>query len=1446
MGHRAVYRVDRDRQSVTRTSAPFSSDIDSHAHPDASRAPQLSDGPDEFGYTWSDQVAYEWVDLSEGTSITPGVDLRDDDWVGPYDIGFTFNFYGQDYTQFYIDSNGYIGFDETQTASYYANTRLPHAGRPNGLIAPFWDNFDPSQGGEVRFWTFGSDPDRYLVVEWTQVPLHDSSSDTQTFQVILYEGSNDIKFQYPDTRQGEYGDRRSGTVGIENEDGTIGLEHLYLIPITQTYAIQFDYHRSDYNAFMTPGRQGSPAAPGEIAEFPLTVRNLGANADTFTLSRPAYNGSNWSVGFYEADGSTPLAGNSTGTIPASGEKEIVAKVQIPTGAANGDWTRATIRATSQANASEYHEVTIDTMVGTTFAQAYTDNESGDGTEDSENYFALIEEGEHFSKRLTTDQDDSSYAGVATTPKGHTVNVWNTEYHNGATWVIEINYAIVNPTGKFVVPVTRLTDNSGAGSTTYDFSPAVDVAANGHIAIGWARQPGTYNVWYSVVDDSGGTVRAPTPLTSNIGDYPRDYPPSVAALKDGRFLLAWEHAAASGGPVDIKYAILNNDGSIAKSATMLTDGAGLSMTPRVAPMPDGQAAIVWTTYNVSGYPEIAYAILNSNGDVTLAPTTITGNGSSSARSYYADIVALSDNRLAVAWTQQYDSDRQIQYTILSGETPPTPTLTPTSSAGGINGKVRYQGTGISGIHLALRFYDGSNWSTADTTTTQADGSYEFTGVASLTSGQKYYVRFQNGEYGNTSNSDYLAFWSSFQLTSYTAGTSAAGGDFDIADIPLVSPDSSITAPLPQMFQWTQRAATTSDSYEFNLFDPADNDPWWWTDPRLGYVGSYTLESLPAGFSTGAEYGWNVWVYGPDGGYGVSYYYRRITFSSGSDPTPTPTPTPTSEPDGIYGNVTLNGAAASGVELILRYYNGSDWSTRATVTTDSNGDYIFTGVPSLGSGERYYVQYTNPSETANGRLGLWNGASITSYASGSRLHGGDFDIKDIPLQSPANGSSVTLPHTFQWDFRGIASDDHYQFFILDPVDNNLAYINRGYDNSVTINTLPSGWPSGRQYGWWVSVCQDADCTAYGWSYEIRSVTINTTARSGEEPATRFESISPVTMTDDDVLLREFPSPRTETNRAAPDVAPNRTMDIPISMDPMEGTRSPRSTPAAPPQPRGPSQAIYTVPNDLSTANIYVSLTTDEDDNLIMTWLDDASAQYLFYALADSSGNTHTPATIFQRTRRSYLWSSWNGYGNDSLLRAHAVYLPVALKVYQSQTPGPTPTPTPTPKPLTNGGFESGNLSGWTPGWTETGGAGLAPQAVTSRRHSGSYAAVLGQENAPCETGKGGLVGQSWIYQDIEVPNSSSPQLSLYYRIFTYDKLNADEYDRFEVFIGGTLLGRFGNTGQQGCPDVKDLNWQQFTYDLSAYRGQTIRLRLVNITHPDDWFGTWTYVDDVSVTP
>lgn len=168
----------------------------------------------------------------------------------------------------------------------------------------------------------------------------------------------------------------------------------------------------------------------------------------------------------------------------------------------------------------------------------------------------------------------------------------------------------------------------------------------------------------------------------------------------------------------------------------------------------------------------------------------------------------------------------------------------------------------------------------TVATQSNGTYQFANAPSLDSNQRYYVRYTNGRDGNANNPNYLGFWACHNINSYTAGENVAGGNFDIADVPLVSPANGATVALPYTFQWIRRSATPSDDYEFDLYDPADYDPYWWTDPTSGYVSSYTLNGFPSGegFVTGVPYEWEIWVYGPDG-HGISYQYRSVTFSSG---------------------------------------------------------------------------------------------------------------------------------------------------------------------------------------------------------------------------------------------------------------------------------------------------------------------------------------------------------------------------------------------------------------------------------------------------------------------------------------------------------------------------------------------------------------------------------------
>ena len=189
-----------------------------------------------------------------------------------------------------------------------------------------------------------------------------------------------------------------------------------------------------------------------------------------------------------------------------------------------------------------------------------------------------------------------------------------------------------------------------------------------------------------------------------------------------------------------------------------------------------------------------------------------------------------------------------------------------------GTVTDQGVPVNGTEVLLRYYNGSSWSTYSYTYTDSIGKYQFTTLPTLSAGQEYYVRWDN----MTANPDQLWGWYCDHIDSTTTDPNAYICDFDIKNIVLLSPDSGSTVSLPQTFTWLTRTLTTDD-YELNLADMSDGVPWWWTDPSLGYMGSYTLNSLPTGFSTGIQYGWWMWVYGSNG-YGESYYYRPVTFST----------------------------------------------------------------------------------------------------------------------------------------------------------------------------------------------------------------------------------------------------------------------------------------------------------------------------------------------------------------------------------------------------------------------------------------------------------------------------------------------------------------------------------------------------------------------------------------
>ncbi len=178
-------------------------------------------GPDEFGYVWihSDHPEgpdFDWTDISgTGTELTLGLD----DFAGPIATGFTFPFYDSNYTECYICSNGYVSFGQGYTA--YINEPIPQPGNgwsPDNMVAVFWDDMDMPHGGSAFYW-YDEENDRFIV-QYHEVVAYPGGGPPMTYQTILYP-EGDILCQYLDMDEN---DVTNATVGIENADGTIGLQ----------------------------------------------------------------------------------------------------------------------------------------------------------------------------------------------------------------------------------------------------------------------------------------------------------------------------------------------------------------------------------------------------------------------------------------------------------------------------------------------------------------------------------------------------------------------------------------------------------------------------------------------------------------------------------------------------------------------------------------------------------------------------------------------------------------------------------------------------------------------------------------------------------------------------------------------------------------------------------------------------------------------------------------------------------------------------------------------------------------------------------------------------------------------------------------------------------------------------------------------------------------------
>ena len=160
-------------------------------------------------------------------------------------LGFNFVFYGQTYSGIFINSNGNITLNRGNTGWW--NTKVPDGDLV--LIAPLYGDFNPYGHGDVYFNVTGTEPNRAAVITWVAVPEF-GSSDYNTFQAVLFEGSNEILFGYNGlTTDGINSNCQTMDVGISAGDGRyINFASGTAIPALDETNILFTPAGDSYNA----------------------------------------------------------------------------------------------------------------------------------------------------------------------------------------------------------------------------------------------------------------------------------------------------------------------------------------------------------------------------------------------------------------------------------------------------------------------------------------------------------------------------------------------------------------------------------------------------------------------------------------------------------------------------------------------------------------------------------------------------------------------------------------------------------------------------------------------------------------------------------------------------------------------------------------------------------------------------------------------------------------------------------------------------------------------------------------------------------------------------------------------------------------------------------------------------------------------------------------------
>lgn len=158
---------------------------------------------------------------------------KDDIWSQIVELPFSFCFFDGVYNQAQVGANGIVTFDATHTAGSFCNWRLyeeqdipnPNFIYKNSIFGVYEDAHMGriSGDGGMYFGVLGEYPCRTFTASWYDAPSYACLSYKNTYQIVMYEGTNVIDVYVKQRLRCDDWNNGIGIIGLINSDGTDGV-----------------------------------------------------------------------------------------------------------------------------------------------------------------------------------------------------------------------------------------------------------------------------------------------------------------------------------------------------------------------------------------------------------------------------------------------------------------------------------------------------------------------------------------------------------------------------------------------------------------------------------------------------------------------------------------------------------------------------------------------------------------------------------------------------------------------------------------------------------------------------------------------------------------------------------------------------------------------------------------------------------------------------------------------------------------------------------------------------------------------------------------------------------------------------------------------------------------------------------------------------------------------